>query len=228
MLDADKKEFAEVVRTTLSVYRVEADAAVLKLWWSVLACYEITQVRDGFSRFVSSKESKFPPVPAHIIDAIEANCPDGRLGADEAWSMIPRDEESSVVMTDEMAQAMQIAQPLLNEGDQVAARMAFKEAYARIVDANKRDGVSATWFSSLGREKEGREAALNHAVRLGRIGAEHAAGLLAPSQAVAMLESNGQKLAIEHKQISPAQALENITRIKAMLSGSKLTTGAAA
>ncbi len=221
MLDADKKEFAEIVRATLSVYRVEAGEAVLKLWWAVLSRYDIDQVRGGFNRFVSSKESKFPPVPANIIDAIEANCPDSRPGADEAWAMIPRDEYASVVMTEEMVEAWGIAKPLLDEGDQVAARMAFKDAYARIVDANKRDGVPLKWFPSLGDSKEGREAALNTAVRLGRISAEHAAKLLTPAQAVAMLESNHKALAIEHKQISPEQAKENFAKVKEMLAESK-------
>lgn len=227
MLESDKKEFAEIVRTTLSVYRVEADAAVLRLWWAVLSRYDIEQVRQGFNRFVSSKESKYPPVPAHILDAIEANCPDTRPGADEAWSMIPRDEYSSVVMTEEMAEAYGIAKPLLDEGDQVAARMAFKEAYARIVDANKRDGVMPKWFPSLGSEKEGRDAALITAVRLGRISADHAAGLLSPAQAVAMLESNNKSLAIEHKQISPEQVKANMERMKAMLGKSNLKAVAA-
>ena len=227
MLDADKKEFAEIVRATLSVYRVEASEAVLKLWWSVLSRYDIEQVRQGFNRFVSSKESKYPPVPAHIIDAIEANCPDSRPCADEAWAMIPRDEYASVVMTEEMAEAYGIAKPLLDEGDQVAARMAFKDAYARIVDANKRDGVALKWFPSLGDSKEGREAALNTAVRLGRISAEHAAKLLTPAQAVAMLESNNKALAIEHNQISPEHGKANFARIKVMLAGSKLAKEAA-
>lgn len=217
MFDSDKQEFAEILKATMGVYRVEAGPLVVKLWWSVLNRYSIEQVKEGFSRFVSSKESKFPPVPAHIIEAIDASYPDGRLGADEAWSMIPKDEFTSIVMTDEMAEAMGIAQPLLDCGDKIAARMAFKEAYTRITDGHKREGVKPKWFPSLGSDKEGREAALSTAVRMGRIGAEHAAGLLAPSQAIAMLESNNKPLGIEHKKVSPEQAKANIEKIKAML-----------
>ena len=154
-----------------------------------------------------------------IVKEIEKLQPNGRIGADEAWSMTPRDEYTSVVMTDEMASAIAVAQPLLDEGDQIAARMAFKEAYTRITEANKRDGIKPSWFPSLGADKEGREDALNTAVRLGRISAEYAASLLAPSQAVAMLESNNKNLSIEHKQISPEQAKANIEKIKSMLKG---------
>jgi len=157
---------------------------------------------------------------AAVIEQIEKLTPDGRPGADEAWAMIPRDEYTSAVLSDEMLCALGIAQPLLDEGDQVAARMAFKEAYIRMVGENKRNGVAVRWIPSLGFDKEGREAALNTAVRLGRVGADHAGGLLAPSQAVAMLESNGKKLAIEHKQelkMPPEQHERNKHRIAEMV-----------
>ena len=105
-------------------------------------------------------------------------------GPDEAWAMMPRDEDTSVVMTEEMAQALHIAQPLLDEGDQIAARRAFIEAYKRIVDAAKRAGMPPRWFPSLGHSKDGREAALIEAVRLGRMNSEHAIALLPPDSAV--------------------------------------------
>jgi hypothetical protein len=224
MLDVDKKEFSEIVQATLGLYRSEANTSVLKLWWAVLSRYEINQVRQGFERFVSSKDSKFAPVPANIIDAIEANCPDGRPGADEAWAMIPMDEYASAVMTQEMAEALHIAQPLLDAGDKIAARMSFREAYNRIVDANKRNGVKPSWFPSLGQDKEGRDIVLADAVRLGRIGAEHAIGLVAPEKIAPMLQSAGEvRMALEHKMPTSEAALANIARIKSMLAGSKLS-----
>jgi hypothetical protein len=222
MFDSDKKEFSEILRATMGVYRVDAGPLVLELWWAVLNKYSMEQVNDGFNRFISSKDSKFPPVPAHIVDAIEANCPDGRPGVEEAWSMMPRDEYTSVVMTNEMAEAMATAQSLLNEGDKIAARMAFKEAYTRIVDNNKRQGLLPQWFPSLGSDKEGREAVLNAAIRLGRISVEHAAGLLGPAQAVAILESNNKTLGIEQKKLSPEQVKANLAKLKALLAKSNI------
>ena len=185
-----------------------------------LSRYPLQTVVDALTKLRRESKARFSL--SAVIEQIEKLNPDTRPGADEAWSMIPRDEYSSVVMTEEMAEAYGIARPLLDEGDQVAARMAFKEAYARIVEANKRDGVMPKWFPSLGSEKEGREAALNTAVRLGRISADHAAKLLAPAQAVAMLESNNKALAIEHKQISPEQVKANLERMKSMLGKSNL------
>lgn len=152
-----------------------------------------------------------------VIVQIERLQPDGRPGADEAWAMIPRDEDASVVMTDEMAEAYGIALPLLEEGDQVAARMAFKDAYTRIVEQHKLADVKPKWFPSLGRNTEARERALADAVQKGRLGVEHVACLLPPASQV-----REQVLRLEHKQVSPEQAKANFARMREMVGKSRL------
>lgn len=190
MLESNKKEFASIVSATLKVYRAEADTEVLKLWWAVLSRYDMADVRAGFSAFLSSPSSKFQPVPADIVGAIDKAKPDGRPGADEAWAMIPRDESASVVWTNEMAEAWGIANALLIEGDAIAARRSFIDAYNRIVDANKRAGMPPRWMPSLGRDVEGRRVVLEAAQRLGRLPAQQVAGLLP------MLEVSGVMAAV--------------------------------
>jgi hypothetical protein len=171
------------------------------------------------------RESKYRMTLAAIIEQIEKLQPDGRLGAEEAWAMIPHDEYASAVITEEMAQAWGIAKPLLDEGDKVAARMAFKEAYLRIVTANKIDGVAPKWFASLGHDKEGRAPVLAEAVRIGRLGALHAISLVPPDSVVSLLELAGEKtLALEYKPVSNAQVIENIAKIKAMMAGVKISS----
>jgi len=224
MLESDKKEFASIVSATLKTYRVEPDADVLRLWWGVLNRFSIEQVRDGFNRFIGSKESKFSIVPANIIEAIEANEPDGRVGADEAWSMYPHDESSSAVITNEISEAMYIAQPLLNAGDKIGARMAFKEAYTRIVSSNKTNGVAPKWFASLGHSKEGREIAIKDAVMKGRLTQDHAISLL-PSpipnsvinaiQEVKFLTANDAQFSDSERE----KARNKLSAIKSMLQG---------
>lgn len=186
---------AAILAKDLSTYPAE----------KILEALEVT--RKGSARF-SAKA---------IFDAIEKLSPDGRPGADEAWAMIPRDEYTSVVMTEEMAEAYGIALPLLNEGDQVAARMAFKEAYARIVESHRQAGVQVKWFPSLGRDPEMRVTALETAARLGRIGYDHAASSLPPVQSATLLECHQPALAIEDKRCSPEVAKENLAKIHAML-----------
>lgn len=128
----------------------------------------LKNVRTNHSRFSQ----------AAINAEVEKLNPDGRLGADEAWALIPHDEASSAVITDEMAEALGIARPLLNEGDKIAARMAFKQAYESIIQKNKMLGVKPKWFASLGHDPNGRELAMNYAVEKGRLTQEHAQSLL--------------------------------------------------
>lgn len=159
------------------------------------------------------RESKYRMTLAAVIEQIERLQPDGRPGADEAWAMIPQDEAGSVVWTQEMAEAYGIACHLLD--DRIAARMAFKEAYNRIVDSNKRNGIQPTWAPSLGHDKDGREAALAEAVRLGRIGTGQAIKLIPPEQVAPMLQSAGEeKLALEYKLLSADVAFARIQAIK--------------
>ena len=217
MIEADKKQFGQIVRSTMLVCGGSApDADVLRIWWASLASHDIQEVSYAFSDY--AKKGRYPPKPADILEVLDKIKPDGRPTADEAWAMIPRNEEASAVMTNEMAEALHIAQPLLDEGDQIAARMAFKEAYGRVVDTAKRNGVRPTWFPSLGSDKDGREAVLAEAVRLGRLKADHAIGLLPPEKIAPMLQSAGKEtLALEYKMPSAEETLARIQGLKAIL-----------
>lgn len=220
MLDSDKKEFTEMLKATLNTYRVETTPDVARVWWGALNRFNIDQVRQGFNRFVGSKESKYPPVPAHIIEAIEASFPDGRVSADEAWAMIPRDEYASAVITNEMAEAYGIAKTLMDDGDMVAARRSFIDAYNRIVDQNKAAGKAPQWFPSLGHDAEGREAAMRDAVLKGRISQHHADGLLPAPKGHALLAQLPQMLMIEQTEMTEDEREKNhqrMLKIKEML-----------
>lgn len=117
---------------------------------------------------------------AEVITRID----DGRPGPEEAWALLPRDEESSVVWTQEMVDAWAICRSMMQEGEMVPARMAFKEAYLRLVAEARDAGVKVRWIPSLGHDKADREAVVRRAVELGRLTNEHAKALLpAPADA---------------------------------------------
>lgn len=108
------------------------------------------------------------------IQDVVSRIDDGRQGVEEAWSQMPFHESQSVVWSDEGAKAFGIALPLLDEGDKVGARMAFKEAYTRMVGESRDAGRAVNWTPSLGFDKNGHAAALSEAVSLGRLTYEHA------------------------------------------------------
>ena len=111
------------------------------------------------------------------VQDVVSRIDDGRPGPEEAWALMPFDESQSVVWSDEMARAFAVAGPLLASGDKVAARMAFKEAYARMVAEARDAGRRVVWTPSLGHDERGRAAALQAAASAGRINYEHAAEL---------------------------------------------------
>ena len=103
------------------------------------------------------------------VQDVVSRIDDGRPGPDEAWSMLPRDEATTVVWTDEMREAWAVAMPLLDVGDKVAARFAFREAYtARVNDARDKRRAP-NWIASLGHDPKGREQVLSEAVSQRRL-----------------------------------------------------------
>lgn len=111
-----------------------------------------------------------------ILNRIE----DGHPGPEEAWSMLPRNEDDTCVMTGEMAAAWGVAWPLLKAGEEVAARMAFKEVYIRNLAEARYARSKPKWFPSIGHDKNGREGPLMDAVSKGRLAHRHIEALLPP------------------------------------------------
>ena len=144
------------------------------------------------------------------IQDVVTRIDDGRPGVEEAWSQMPFNESQSVVWTDEMCRAFGIASSLLDEGDKVAARMAFKEAYTRMVGEARDAGRVVVWTPSLGYDKNGHAAALSAAVALGRLTYTHAAslspGLPRPSATILHIAA-------------PAMTLERLTSIAKIKQG---------
>lgn len=113
------------------------------------------------------------------LAAILERLPGQHLGPNEAWALCPRDEAATVVWTDEIQGAYGAAEPLLQEGDQIGARMAFLEAYKRAVGESR---TAPRWSVSLGHDVNGRRAVLERAVTLGRLAPGHVATMLPPPE----------------------------------------------
>jgi hypothetical protein len=102
---------------------------------------------------------------------------DGRPGPEEAWAKMPkgeRIEEDSVVWCEEERIAYGACRSLLLDGDQIAARMAFKERYEREVAAARSQGIPVRWTISAGYDVGHRLGMLAQAVEERKLSLEGA------------------------------------------------------
>lgn len=163
---------------------------------------------------------------AAIIERIHSS--DGILGAEEAWALMSNGEDVTVVITQEMAEAMKDAHHLLKEHDRIGARMAFKEAYTRLIHDAREENSKPHWFASIGHDKAGRAAPIAEAIRQGRLQLEPSLLLLSPESQVEVLQINGKQdhpLLIAHKKTEEEEnqpldvetGLRRIAEIKQLL-----------
>lgn len=157
---------------------------------------------------------------AAIIERLQAR--DGRPDPDEAWAiaLCAYDESDSVVITEELHIALSAARPVLERGDKIGARMAFKAAYVRVVDAARREGTPVEWALSLGTAPQRRVAAVEEAGRLGRLPAQQVTEYLAQlTHAPVTAEGSAIASLITGKVVPSASAKvrEHLSAIKAQI-----------
>jgi hypothetical protein len=156
------RELIQAIAATAELCGAKLSEAAALMLVRDLSEYPEHQVLEALTRV--RKSSKRFSLGA-IIEEIDRN--DGRPGADEAWAMLPRDENQTVVWTVEMQRAWGIAQPLLEDGDKFGARRAFVEAYEREVEQARDMGTYPRWEVSLGQDPNGREAVVRSAIEKG-------------------------------------------------------------
>ncbi|APW37635.1 hypothetical protein RD110_10900 [Rhodoferax koreense] len=172
----DFTEFSEMLDAIWSLKGPVPTASQKAMFFRVLAEYPLNEVRAGLDAHVKDPiRGKFLPMPADVIAQIKGIVSeDGRPGAEEAWAMAvrARDEAVTIVWTAEMSEAMGVCQPLVQAGDDVGARMAFKEAYTRLVAQARESRIPPEWVVSLGHDAAGRDSVLLPHVQAGRLSAD--------------------------------------------------------
>jgi hypothetical protein len=185
MFRSDYDEFAKLIDETYSL--ISAGKSVLPagakaMFFRSLERFPIEAVRSAINAHVcDSSRGQYLPKPADLIFQIEqAHGGDGRPGADEAWALAlaAGDEAETVVWTEEMRDAFGICQSVLALGDEVGARVAFRDAYNRMVDQARQEVRPAKWCVSLGWDMAKREAAVMRASRAGLLPAPAARAML--------------------------------------------------
>jgi hypothetical protein len=152
---------------------------------------------------------KLPPV-AFIRRMAGARAQtDGRPGPEEAWARMPkgeRMEHDSIVWCEEERAAYSACRSLLLDGDQIGARMAFKERYERELAEARSQRRPIRWMMSAGYDLGHRLETLALAVQAKRMTLESAlnfvpgerqndfAQLLPPADAKGLLTGKAEKL----------------------------------
>jgi hypothetical protein len=192
MQESEKQEFASILKASMEVYDKSLSADALRIWWATMAEIPMPDFRKAITAHVTT--SQFAPKPADILNQFKKH--DGRPGVEEAWAMLPKSESESVIWTQEMATAFGAACPLIDEGDMIGARMAFKEAYQR--ELEQAAGKPIKWLTSFGTDMAGREKAVADAIHKNRITADRAVNLLPESGVIAQVTGKPQ-LQISHE-----------------------------
>ncbi|MCA8326107.1 hypothetical protein [Burkholderia cepacia] len=210
MLPEDFDNFARVLDAAYSLHSKSLTADARALFFAALGDYSLADVRKALSAHVKDPQrGQFPPKPADIIAQLASGASkDGRPDANEAWAIAlrSRDERDTVVWTQECAEAFAVATPVLEGGDEVGARMAFKAAYERIVEQRRTTGTPVQWIKSLGHDPDLREAVLTEAVRTGRL-------------QLADVRSVAPQLAAPEERFDPNVAEAGLARLRALVGG---------
>lgn len=175
MRTEDFDEFAQLLDDAYDLIGSGANKVISggakSLFFAAMGPYSLAQFRAALSAHCLDRaRGRFTPKPADIIEQIEASAlNDGRPGAEEAWaiSLTSRDEADTVVWTAECAAAFAVCNPVLALGDEVGARMAFKDAYGRLVAEARAERRPAAWSASAGWDAQRRDAVLLRAITAG-------------------------------------------------------------
>lgn len=208
----------KAIAATAELTGTELSEAALLVFEADISGYPEQQVIAALTR--CRRELRGRLTVADVVDRISSD--GGHLTANEAWglALTAMDEAETVVWTGQVSEAAAIARPVLDAGDEVGARIAFRDAYERIL----RESTDAPrWFPSFGHDPEKRGSAIERAVRSGLLTQQHAAGLLpAPNDpgpiGAALFDGKPLQLAdLDPKDRERAR--RNIARIKEILAG---------
>lgn len=172
----------EAVAATTELCGSSISPAAARLFVQDLAGFPEQQVMAALARCRQEVSGRL--TVAHVLARLD----DGRPGADEAFSMLPRNEVDSYPMTDEMRAAWGIVIHILSDrSQQVTAARAFREAYVAEINKARMHRRPVSWFISFGSDPAGREQAIADALAKGRIGFDYADALLPPGRALQIL-----------------------------------------
>jgi len=163
----DYKRFAEqwfIAHEIMAGGKVFSNQAMGKIF-EILNQYQLDSVLGAIDWHLNN--GKFAPTPNDIKEIITEHSGTKHVGAEEAWSIALQsfDEINTVVITKQILEAKAIVQDIYDSGDVIGARMAFKEAYNRIIKI----AGDVKWFVSQGDDKSQAQYVVAQAINMGRL-----------------------------------------------------------
>jgi len=172
MNQLEAKTFSKNLEQLFEGYGQQCNEFLMKIWLHACQDYSLDEVIHAILTWTACPErGKWAPKPADIVELMRSELQrqqgqpvqSPRLSPSEAWAIAVTsiDEKKTIVWTDEIAQAFNITRPILDFGDKVGARMAFIDAYKRIVERNQTANVQPTVITSLGWDASSRNEVSN-------------------------------------------------------------------
>lgn len=168
MNEANRKELYQLLKLAYAGYGKGApDPETFNAFVHFLRPFPLTSIKVALKEHCDRSEF----VPTAVALARRCKEMDGRPTADEAWAIALKsvNESETVVWTSEIAQAMFACKSILDTGDNIGARMSFKDTYNRLVDDARAQLIPVKWEVSLGTDAQRREVAIHNAQRVGQI-----------------------------------------------------------
>jgi hypothetical protein len=179
---SDFQSFAQIWASAWEQVGKPITPGAIELAFEALRDHELIDIRRALTVHMRDPQrGRFAPTVADVVAATAAfDASAAWPTPDEAWAICVRtyDEADTAVVFDEIMQAREIAQPVMDLGDEVGARMAFRDAYGRIVGAAKLAGSKPRWWVTQGYNRELRDMRIAEAIRVGRLPRSHGAALL--------------------------------------------------
>lgn len=177
MTSDDIVAFTGALTELAGVYAEPIDQSRVSTYFRVLSDLSLEAVLTAMDD--AARTCRFFPKPVEIRERVASTT--GHLGPEQAWALVSHltDEGPTIVWTEEIGRAWSVARFLMAEGDMVAARMAFLEAYRReLVDVTE----APRWIVVLGWDVPGRPGPIAEAVRDGRLELSEGQSYLRPEQ----------------------------------------------
>ena len=206
-------EITRALAVTAELTGTELSVVALQAMERELVNYHVAAVITALTR--CRRELTGRLTLAAVLERIESA--DGRPTANEAWgiALSGYDEAMTIITNQEINAAMSVARPIMDAGDEVGARMAFRDSYERTVTENRNQGVNPEWYPSMGSDKRMRASIVAGAIERGMLSMSYFAELPAPVQGdgrgvVAFLENKE-----EPRDLSP-KARQKLQEIRSM------------